>query len=90
VSSHQDWQEEVIARHEASRPFAPENGDELKFKVGDRVVYTNDQGASFDLRITGLYRPAPINSLYATGYRYLLDGDAPWMPVKEKSLEVAP
>lgn len=89
MSSHQDWQAEVIRQHNAERPFAPENGQALQFNVGDAVVYSNDNGVSFNHKVTGLYKPNPIDSLYATGCRYLLDWDCHWMPVRESSLCVA-
>ncbi|MBC3871734.1 hypothetical protein HV832_16245 [Undibacterium oligocarboniphilum] len=78
----------VIAQHENEKPHAPENGSPLKFKVGDSVIFTNDYGVTFKLKITGLYQPEPINSLYATGSRYLLSGSSPWFPCKESSLQL--
>ena len=42
MSSHWEWMEEVIRKHDAEHPFAPENGQPLKFKPGDKVIYTND------------------------------------------------
>ncbi len=86
MTSHHDWAENIIAGHDAIRPFAPENGKPLKFKIGDRVIHTNDYGVSFHHRIAGLYRPDAANSLYASGHRYMLDRDCHWMPVKEAAL----
>ena len=86
MSGHHEWEQETIEQHNTQRPFAPENGEVLKFKVGNPVVYTNEFGVSFHRRITALYRPEPIDSLYATGHRYLLDKDSYWMPVKEANL----
>ena len=37
MSSHHEWAEEVTARHDATKPFAPENGQPLRFKAGDPV-----------------------------------------------------
>lgn len=85
--SHQDWEREQIEKHNTLKPFAPENGEALLFKPGDAVTYTNDCGVSFELKVTGLYRPDPIDSHYALGKRYLLDWDCPWYPVKESSLK---
>jgi hypothetical protein len=89
MSSLQDWQEEVIERHDRVRPYAPENGQSLKYDIGDAVLFTNDYGAVFAQRIVGFYRPSPITSLYATGARYYLDTDCHWMPVAESSLKQA-
>ena len=91
MSSHHDWETEIIAQHARETPFAPENGQPLKFGVGDAVIYTNDYGVSFGpRRVTGLYQPDMPSSLYATGYRYYLDKDSHWMPVKESSLSAVP
>ncbi len=90
MASHQDWQEEVIAEHNRSHPFAPENGNPLQFAPGDHVIYTNDQGIEFELKVSFGYLPDPIDSLYARGYRYLLDCSSHWMPVKESSLRANP
>ena len=88
MSCHGDWQKEVILRHNAESPFAPENGQPLKFGIGDHVIYTNDNGVVFNQKITGFYKPEPIDSLYATGCRYLLNTDCYWMPVRENNLSV--
>jgi len=87
VISHHQWRQRVIAQHQSEMPFGPENGEPLKFEVCDDVIYTNDFGVQFNRKITGLYKPDPINSLYASGYRYFLDGDAYWIPAKEYSLQ---
>lgn len=86
MSSHWAWAERVIAKHNAEKPFAPENGQALKFAVGDKVTYTNSYGVTFVLTVTGFYRPDPIDTLYATGCRYTLDWSCPWMPVPEHRL----
>lgn len=89
MSSHWEYQEKVVAQHDAEKPFAPENGEPLKFAVGDVVAFTNEYGVMFrGIRVTGLYKPDPINSLYATGRRYLLDWSSPWFPAKESSLQL--
>lgn len=91
MSSHHDWAEKVIEQHDREKPFAPENGQPLKFKIGEAVIYTNDYGVSFGPhRVTGLHQPTEPSSLYASGYRYYLDKVSCWMPVKESSLSVVP
>ncbi|WP_454688791.1 hypothetical protein [Achromobacter aloeverae] len=86
MSSHHDYILEITAQHDALKPFAPENGQPLRFKIGDAVIYTNEYDAQFGCRVTGLYRPTGLSSLYARGARYLLDSSSPWMPVSESSL----
>ena len=88
MSSHWKWMEEVVARHDLEKPFAPENGQALKFKVGDPVIFTNCYGVSFRLRITGFYTPGEPCSLYASGRRYLVDSSSPWFPVAESQLQL--
>lgn len=88
MSSHQEWQAQVITDNGANKPFAPENGQPLKFKVGDPVIFTNDYGVRFKFRVMGLYQPNPMDSLYARGARYLLDSGAFWFPHTEASLEI--
>ena len=34
MSNHQEWVGEVVAEHDAMKPFAPESGASLKFNVG--------------------------------------------------------
>lgn len=87
MSSHWDWEKRTVAQHDLEKPFAPENGVPLKFKVGDPVVFTNTYGVSFRLRITGFYKPSAPCSLYASGRRYLVDSSSPWFPVKESELQ---
>lgn len=87
MSSHYEWVKKVIAEHNENKPFAPENGNPLKFKIDDKVKYTNCSGMSFELTVTGYYKPEFMNSLYAEGFRYMLDWPCNWMPVKESSLE---
>jgi hypothetical protein len=41
MSSHHDYIIEITAQHDALKPFAPENGQPLRFKIGDAVIYTN-------------------------------------------------
>ncbi len=89
MSSPQEWEEEITAQHDAQKPFAPENGQSLRFKIGDPVIYTNPAGIDFPLRVTGFYqRPASPDGMYATGARYLLDMDCWWFPVSESSLRL--
>ena len=86
MSSHHDYIIEIIAQHDALKPFAPENGQPLRFAMGDAVIYTNEFGAQFRRHVTGFYQPAGLSGLYARGARYLLDSTSPWMPVAESSL----
>ena len=89
MSSHWSWVEEFSARHDAHKPFAPENGQPLQFKAGDPVIYTNPAGVEFALRIGGFYeRPASPDGMYAMGARYLLEWDCPWYPVVESRLRL--
>ena len=86
MSSHHDYIIEITAQHDARKPFAPESGQPLRFKIGDAVIYTNEYGTQFRRRVTGFYRPTGLSGLYARGARYLLDSSSPWMPVSESSL----
>ncbi len=88
MSSHWEWVAEVVARHDLEKPFAPENGEALRFRVGDLVIYTNPAGVTFQRCVTGFYRPESPCALYARGYRYFLDSDCYWMPVPESSLQL--
>ena len=38
MSSHHDYIIEITAQHDALKPFAPENGQPLRFKIGDAVI----------------------------------------------------
>lgn len=88
MSSIWDYEVRIVAQHDTEKPFAPENGEPLKFGVGDIVAFTNEYGVMFrGLRVTGLYKPEAPCSLYATGRRYLLDWSSPWFPAKESSLQ---
>ena len=86
MSRHHDYIIENTAQHDALNPFAPENGQPLRFKIGDAVIYTHEFGAQFRRRVTGFYQPTGLSGLYARGARYLLDSSSPWMPVSESSL----
>jgi len=86
MSSHHDYIIEITAQHDALKPFAPENDQPLRFKIGDAVIYSNEFGAQFRRRVTGFYRPAGFSGLYARGARYLLNSSSPWMPVSESNL----
>jgi hypothetical protein len=89
MSSHWEWAKKVVALHDQDRPFAPENGVPLRFKIGDPVIFTNVYGVRFRLRITGFFqRSAEPCAMYATGYRYLVDSSSPWFPVKEEHLQL--
>lgn len=88
MSSHHDWVEEVNAKHDAETPFAPENGQPLRFRIGDRVIYTNSNGVEFKTCITDFYQRNFASGLYARGARYLIDSSSPWHPVSEASLRL--
>ncbi|KAG0188280.1 hypothetical protein DFQ28_005172 [Apophysomyces sp. BC1034] len=88
MSSLHEWIEEITAQHDAQRPFAPENGQPLRFEIGDSVIYTNPAGIEFRNRITGFYRPSSPCGQYAQGARYLIDSDSPWFPVPESRLHL--
>jgi hypothetical protein len=89
MSSHHEWVEEITTAHDTQKPYAPENGKPLQFKPGDPVIFTNDAGISFPLRVTAYYpRPASPCGLYARGARYLLDWSCPWFPVAESALRL--
>lgn len=88
MSSHHDWIEEVTAQHDTERPFAPENGQALKFGVGDMVVYKNQAGVEFRRCVTGFFRSESPSAQYARGARYLINSTSPWMPVSEASLRL--
>jgi hypothetical protein len=85
MSSHWDWEERVLLDHEEKKPFAPENGQSLKYKSGDRVIYTNEFGVEFASRVLDFYTEK-TDALYCLGRRYLLDKDSWWFPVAESSL----
>lgn len=46
--SHHEAIARLIKEHDEIKPFAPENGQKLKFKVGDKVAYINDYGCIFE------------------------------------------
>lgn len=85
--SHDEMTERAYVQHDEEKPFAPENGEKLKYNIGDTVKYTNEYGVSFGPRtIIGFYKRSEAISLYAQGCRYYIDSGCPWMPVKESSL----
>ena len=86
MSSHHDYIIEITAQHDALKPFAPENGQPLRFKIGDAVIYTNEYGVQFRRRVTGFYRPSGLCGQYARGARYLLNSTSPWVLVAQSSL----
>lgn len=90
ATSHWDWEREQVMKHNEQKLYAPENGNELLFKLGDSVIYTNPAGVEFEFIVTGLYRPDPMTAQYAAGKRYFLNWDCPWYPVAESSLQKAP
>ena len=61
MSSHHDYILEITAEHDAFKPFPPENGQPLRFKIGDAVIYTNEFGAQFRRRVTGFYQPTGLS-----------------------------
>ncbi len=86
MSSYWEWERKIVSQHDLEKPFAPENGTPLQFQIGDSVIFTNEYGVSFRLRVTGYYQSTQPCSLYATGGRYLVDSSSPWFPVKESDL----
>jgi hypothetical protein len=58
----------ITAQHDALKPFAPENGQPLRFKIGDAVIYTNETAHSSGAASPVL--PAHRAGLYARGARY--------------------
>jgi len=86
MSSFWEWEKKVVADHDQNRPFAPENGTPLRFKVGDSVIYTNAQGYKFKRTVTGYYKPNQPCAMYAAGARYMLDWECYWYPSKEENL----
>ena len=42
MNSHHDYILEIPAQHDALKTFAPENGQPLRFKSGDAVIFTNE------------------------------------------------
>ena len=58
---------------------------DLKFKVGDRVTFTNEFGVVFEGHtVTGFYEETGL--LYQYGRRYYIDTDCYWFPKKESEL----
>ena len=86
--SHHEVTKRQIERHNREKPFAPENGEELKYCIGEIVIFTNEFGCEFLCMITGYYQPDPIDAMYARGHRYLTNTDAYWFPDKESSLRL--
>ena len=86
-SSHWEWAERKVQEHKDNKPFAPENGKPLRFRAGDRVLYTNLYGVEFELKVIRLYAPGDMDDLnYALGARYVLDGIPRWFPTSEEFL----
>lgn len=85
--SHHEMMKLTIEKHDSERPFAPENGQPLKFKAGDIVTFINDFGFRRSGKtVTRIMKREEDESLYCIGYRYYIDSDSPWMPVKETQL----
>lgn len=58
----------------------------IDFKVGDKVVFTNDYGVSFiDQTIIAIGK---YNDLWKYGHCIFLDNDSYWYPVKPESLSI--
>jgi hypothetical protein len=63
----------------------------LLFVIGDMVIFTNDAGINFGpYTVTGFAEQGEPDSVtrrfYDRGYRYHIDYDCYWFPVKESSL----
>jgi len=85
--TREESEQRAFAIHDAAKPFAPENGQMLKFAPGDKVKYTNPAGVKFYFKVTGYHIERDF--FYANGSRYFLDWDCPWFPVTEDCLEHA-
>ena len=58
----------------------------IDFKVGDKVVFTNDYGVSFiDQTIIAIGKH---NDLWKYGHCIYLDNDSYWYPVKPESVTI--
>lgn len=89
LMSHHDMMKLTIEKHDRERKFAPENGQLLKFKVGDKVTFVNDFGfIRTGKTVTRIMRREEDESFYCMGRRYYIDSDCPWMPVKESNLRL--
>ncbi len=88
MSSHFEWIDEQIAKFDAEKPFAPENGEPLKFNVGDSVTFTNSYGATFNTEIVKIFEREPGSYEYAKGCRYFIPGNP--RPVEESTLTPRP
>ena len=61
----------------------------LKFKIGDKVTFTNSYGVVFPgHKITGYCETNHV--LYQYGARYYIDTDSYWYPVAEDTLTAEP
>jgi len=80
---HQTLTMRELASHDLARPFAPENGQPLKFKIGDLVAVRISDEISV-VRVIGYYQAR--DGLYARGKRYLLDVETHWVPYSEDQL----
>ena len=66
----------------------PANGEDLKYKIGDRVKFTNPYGVTFHNHTILGYVPSD-HALYKYGKRYFIDTDCFWFPKTEESLTPA-
>lgn len=65
----------------------PENGPPPKFKVGDRVTFTNDQGVVFPARIVAEIEWTRYGHWRGWGYR-LAGFAAPWFANREDQISI--
>lgn len=86
---HMTITRQQVARHDMERPFAPENGQPLRFGIGDAVAIRELMEADGEgitvYQVTGYY-VRKESALYANGKRYLLNVDAHWFPYSEAEL----
>lgn len=58
-----------------------------RFKVGDRVTFTNDYGVVFPGKTITEVKHFPDDGIFAGQTRYFITPtDAPWFPVAERNL----
>lgn len=87
MSSYWEWVENVIVQYDQEKFFVLENGQFLKFKVGDFVIYMNLVGLEFVLCVIGFYECLVVfDGMYVKGVCYLLDWECLWFFVVELCL----
>jgi len=62
-----------------------------EFKLGDKVIYTNDYGMTFEHEIIGFdesRNPMPFSEYFQDRFIYL-DKDSYWFPVKAENIVLA-